>query len=315
MAVPTAMTPIRIRLLWHPQAQFAGYLLAEQKELAAPEVVITCVPMRSDRGPIEALRAGDVEFTVASPAHMLESGVADDLVFLLAIQQTSALIYPARCSAGIEALPQLAGHRIGVWPGREDLEIRWMLHRAGVDLATIEFVPQNDTVTGLVDRVTDCAQMTTYHEIHHLEHMAGSLDDFTLFRAADHGAALLKDGLIARRDWVTAHPAETQAVIDAVLEGWTMAFRTADLAVAACVAARPDMSKAEHERQLGDIRDLALTGATLTEGLGYPNPAHLRRAAEAMAAVHGGLPGAGPSHTEDLRFWSAAPAVFRSASW
>ena len=226
-------------------------------------------------------------FAVASPAHMLESRAPDDLVLLLAIQQTSALVYPARRSAGIRSLADLAGRRVGVWPGREDLEFRWMLQRAGVDPAAVSFVPMNDTVAGLCDGVVDCAQMTSYHEIHHLQHKAGSLDDFTLFSAADHGAALLKDGLIARRDWVAGHLAETQAAIDAVLKGWTLAFTDASAAVEACLAARPDMSEAEHRRQLADIRALAMTGATRSQGLGYPDPLQVARAAEALSAVHG----------------------------
>lgn len=309
------MVPIRIRLLWHPQAQFAGYLLAERKRLGEPRVSISCVPMRFDRGPIEALRAGDVEFCVASPSHMLESGAAAELVMVLAIQQASALVYPARRSAGIGTVQDLAGRRIGVWPGREHLELLWMLHRAGVDPGTVTFVPLNDTLEGMLGGLTDCAQMTSYHEIHHLEHRVGSLDDFAVFRAADVDASLLKDGLIARRDWVEQHPTETQAVVDAVLAGWTLAFRDPDVAVAACEAARPDMSHIEHARQLADIGALVRTGATLTEGLGYPDPHHMSRATDAMAAVMGTAAAPGVARAVDTSFWAAAPEPSRSRAW
>lgn len=310
-----AMTPVRIRLLWHPQPQFAGYLLAQHERLGEPRgVAIECVPLRFDLGPIEAVLSGDVAMAVASPAHILESGRAAELVMLLAIQQSSALVYPARRSAGIGAPRDLAGRRIGVWPGREDLELRWMLHRHGLGEGAWVPVAMGDTVAGLVGAAVDCAQMTVYHEVHQLEAAAGGLGDFALFRAADVDAWLLKDGLVARRDWVGAHPAETQAVVDAVLAGWTMAFRREEATLPLCEALRPDMSRAEHRAQLRDIRSLAMTGATLAQGLGYPDRLHMQRACRAMAELEG-VRVCDPDGLVDERFWASAPAASRSAAW
>lgn len=310
------MTSIRIRLLWHPQPQFAGYLLAQRFGLGREEGVgIACVPMRFDMGPIQALTSGHAEFAVASPAHMLESPAADEIVFLLTIQQSSALLYPARRSAGITGLSDLAGRRIAVWPGREDLELRWMLRRAGLSEEDVVTVPVADTVQALRHGAVDCAQMTTYHEIHQLEAGAGSLDDFIVFRAVDHGAALLKDGLVARRDWVAAHPAETRAVVSAVLDGWTRAFREPGSTIDLCAEIRPDMSRADHARQFADIRALAMTGATLTHGLGYPDPDHMARARDAMAEVEGRTPELRQDRLVDPGFWQAADPSFRSAAW
>lgn len=309
------MQTIRIRLLWHPQPQFAGYLIAEHEGLGLDAGVdIRCVPLDFAKGPIAAVLDGDVAFAVASPAHMMESGRADELVFLLAIQQASALVYPARRSRGIERLRDLAGRRIGVWPGREDLELTWMLHRAGVPSDAYERVPVTDTVKAMVDGEVDAAQMTTYHEIHHLEHASGSLDDFLCFRAADYGASLIKDGLVARRDFVATYPEATQAVVSALLAGWTKAFHDLEAALSLSTRLRPDMSRLEQEGQLADIRALALTGATLTDGLGYPDPRHMEQALKAMAEVEGHAPGP-IKGLVDPRFWEKAPEAVRSRSW
>lgn len=308
------MQQIKIRLLWHPQPQFAGYLIAEHEGLARDAGLdLKCVPLDFAKGPIAALLDGDVDFAVASPSHMLESGRSDELVFLLAIQQESALVYPARRSAGIARPADLAGHRIGVWPGREDLELTFMLKRAGLAPDAYERIAVGDTVGAMMDGRVDCAQMTTYHEIHHLEHAAGSLDDFVLFRAADFGASLLKDGLIARRDFVAANPHIVQAVVNAALTGWTKAFHDLEAAIALCCRLRPDMARLEQEGQLADIRALALAGATLTQGLGYPDSKHVRQALVAMAEVEGHAPA--EEGLVDDRFWRAAPEAVRSAAW
>jgi NitT/TauT family transport system substrate-binding protein len=311
----TLQSTIRIRLLWHPQPQFAGYLLAQHQGLArAAGVEIECVPLDFAKGPMAALLDGDVQFAVASPSHMLESGRADELVFLAAIQQTSSLVYPARKSVGICHPGDLAGRQIGIWPGREDLELRWVLHLSGLSGSDYHGVPVQDTVAAIMSGTVDCAQMTSYHEVHQLEHQAGSLDDFVLFRASDFGASLLKDGLIARRDFVEAHRTETQAVIDATLSGWTAAFRNPNAAIDLCARLRPDMSRAEHALQLDDIRALSITGATQTAGLGFPDSIHMRQAIRAMREIENVNPYKAGDLIDDS-FWRAAPADSRSTAW
>ncbi|WP_440534671.1 ABC transporter substrate-binding protein [Variovorax sp. YR566] len=309
------MKTIRIRLLWHPQAQFAGYLLAQHHNLAQDDgLAIECVPLDPAKGPIDALLDGDVAFAVASPSHMLESRRAEELVFLLAIQQTSSLVYPVRRSAGVADPKDLRGCRIGVWPGHEDLELVWMLHRANLPVDSYQRVVVQDTVAALCERTIDGAQMTTYHELHNLEGEAGSLADFVLFKASDYGASLLKDGLVARRDWVEDHPLETQAVVNAVLRGWTHAFEDEGDALEICARLRPDMSRAMHEVQLSEIRALAICAATHTEGLGFPDPAHMSQALLAMHEVEG-HPCSSTLGLLDDRFWRAAPAAYRRSQW
>jgi NitT/TauT family transport system substrate-binding protein len=306
------VTHVRLRLLWHPQPQFAGYHLAQHDGFAAArEVELECLPLDFSVGPIAAVLDGAADFAVASPAHMLESQAPQDLVMLLAIQQASSLVYGARRSAGITDARDLAGKRIAVWPGGEDLELRWLLHRAGVPAGAATLVPVADTVAALASGETDAAQMTTYHEVFELEAAVPSLDAFALLAAADRDAALLKDGLFARRDFVAAHPALTQRVIDAVLEGWTLAFADPEVALARTLALRPDLDRDHQTRQLAAIRALAMTGATLDRGLGFPDPAHVAAALTAIREVEGRTLAGAPADFVDPSFWEAAPPAFR----
>lgn len=315
------MTPIRIRLLWQPQAQFAGYLLAQHAGIAARRgIALECVPLDFSLGGIEAVLQGESQFAVTSPSHLVESRAPEELSLLLAIQQESPLVYPARRADGIETVHDLAGRRIAVWPGEEDLEIRWMLHRAGVDTSAIRRVPVPDTVDAFVRGEADCAQMTGYHEAHELEHRLAELgqtsaDTLTWFRASDHGASLLKDGLVAQKDWISAHPDIVQAVVDSILEGWTLAFDDPEAAVALCRQLRPDMTREQQASQLADIRALSVQGATLTRGLGYPDREHVVRALAALRDVEGHAPDVEPDAVVDTRFWHSAPDAARRTSW
>jgi NitT/TauT family transport system substrate-binding protein len=309
------MTTIRIRLLWHPQAQFAGYHVAEQHGLARyAGVEIVCEPIVHGHGAAEAVIAGRVEMAVASPSHLIEASDPGALAFILAIQQDSPLVYPVKASSGIATLADLAGKRVGVWPGHEDLELRWMLKKAGVADAAVQRIPLNDTVEPFIKGEIACGQMTVYHELHQVEHRLGR-EAIRTFSAATVGASLLKDGLLVRKDWLARNGAAAQAVVDAVLQGWTLAFTDERLALDACAIARPDMSRSDQAAQLRDIKSLALRGATLTRGLGYPDPQHVARALGAMREVGLAPPALTPSDIADPRFWEAAPARWRSAQW
>jgi NitT/TauT family transport system substrate-binding protein len=310
-AEAAAPTTLRVRLLWHPQPQFAGYLVAEAQDFGkSAGIRLHCQPMRLEQGPIAALLAGEAEFSVASPSHMLESERPEELVMLLAIQQRSALAYPARRAAEVTSVADLRGKRVAIWPGGEDLELRWMLHQAGVASSDLTWLPTADTVAALLGGEVDCAQMTVYHELDQIAHRGGSLADYEILVASGE-TALLKDGLIARRDWVSAHPAETQAAVEAVLAGWCLAFTKPNVALGVSLAARPDMPAIEQAMQLAKIRGLSLSGATLTHGLGYPDPQHLARAEAAIATLEGRT----VNGFIDARFWQAAPASLRPNSW
>ena len=68
------MREIRIRLLWHKQAQFAGYLLAEQLGLGERAGVrIICEGLDFSCKHVNAVLTGLTEMCVASPAHLVES--------------------------------------------------------------------------------------------------------------------------------------------------------------------------------------------------------------------------------------------------
>lgn len=307
------MREIRIRLLWHKQAQFAGYLLAEELGLAEKNGVrIVCQGLDFACKHVNAIFEGQADMAVASPAHLLESRDPSALRWLLAIQQQSPLVYPARKSDGITTLADLAGRRAGVWPGHEDLELRWMLHRAGVADDAVTRIGMPDTVAPFLAGEIATGQMTSYHELHVVEDSIPH-SELVIFDGRASGTQILKDGLIAPASLVAEEPGVVQAVVDAVLEGWTLAFDDPERAIAACLRARPDRSHAEESAQLAAIRGLSLTGATLSEGLGFPDPAHMEAAAQAMREVEGAAPDT--AGLRDPRFWQAAPTAFRRNDW
>ena len=85
----TEIETATINLLWHPQAQFAGYLVAERLDLGrAYGVRLETTPLEFGVGPVHSVLSGASAFGVASPAHstcvspssMSLSGLPSDFV-------------------------------------------------------------------------------------------------------------------------------------------------------------------------------------------------------------------------------------------
>lgn len=307
---------VRLRLLWHPQAQFVGYLLAQHAGLARQRgIALTCEPIDFSQGGMAALLDGVCDLAIASPAHLVESAAPDRLAFLMAVQQSSPLVYPVPRASGMTSPADLAGRTAAVWPGGEDLEFRWMLRRAGLDPHRVHRLPTADTVGALISGAADCAQMTVYHELHEMEHRGLPLSEVHLFKPEDYDAVLLKDGVIARRDWIGREDALLQDLVELFLEGWQRAFSDPDEAVALCRTLRPDMDEEHHRTQLGHMRTLAASGPALRHGFAVPDPDHVQRALDAMADVDGHAPAVSAADVAVARYWAAAPAELKVMAW
>src|SRR5699024_2573872 len=214
------MTPVQIRLLWHKQAQFAGYLLAETLGLARQQgVEIDWEGWDFNCKHVASILTGATPMAVASPAHILESSDPEALRWILTIQQESPLVYPVRKADGIQSLKDLAGRKVGVWPGHEDLELRWMLHKSGVPAKAVDRIAMPDTVAPFLAGEIDSAQMTNYHELHVVKETLGA-DAINIFSGRDISCSILKDGLVVSTAYAKENPDTVQAVVNAVLEGW-----------------------------------------------------------------------------------------------
>lgn len=310
------MEKIRLRLLWFPQAQFIGALLAEHRDFASRRgYQLECQPVDFSEGPVSAILSGNADLCIASPSHMLESSEPESLVFLLTFQQLGSCVYLARKDHDIDKIRCLAGKRIAVWPGSEDLELKWMLSKAGVPLSDIEFVPTVDTVQMLMDGQVSCAQMTTYNEYLKFLKLGGDESTVLTLHARDYDADLIKDGVVALKSWVESDTVRAQAVVESLLAGWTHALHHQSDAIDLCKQIRTDVEEEHHRMQYSEIKKLIASGATNSHGLGFPHTDHLKKAATAVSDVESGQFDFDVSRLVDTQYWQAAEPSLRQTAW
>ena len=307
---------VRLRLLWYPQAQFIGPLMAQHSDIASKyDFQLECQPIDFDEDPISAVLNGNAELCVASPSHMFDSGHADKLIFLLTLQQESPVLFLARKDQGISDIHSLSGHRIAVWPGNEHLELLWMLKKSGMSLDEVEFISTADTVSPLLEGKVSCTQVTTFNEYFDFLNRGGDPDSVVHLAPSDFGADLIKGGIIARRDWIEENRDLAERVISSLLHGWTRSLENQEEALKLCLQLRPDLSEEHHLHQLREVRKLAISGATRDRGLGYPDIKHIERAAQAMEEIFGH---SATCQLEDYvsdELWMAASEDLRRTDW
>lgn len=225
-------TKVRVVLQWVAQAQFAGYYTAKDKGLYAKE----CLDVTIQEGgvnivPQQVLASGNAEFAVSHVTKtMVTREEGADLVNIGQVFQRGGYVQVAWADAGIKALADLAGKKVGSWGYGNELVLYAAMRSAGVEPtkdATI--VQQPFDMSLLLKREIDTAQAKTYNEYAQLleatNPKTGKLyqpSDFVALNLQDLGFSSLEDGVYARGDWLkdTANQDVATRFLKASYQGW-----------------------------------------------------------------------------------------------
>lgn len=208
---------------WLPQAQFAGFYVAQEKGF-----------YRKHGLDVVILRGGPEK----PPASHLKSGKADVATLWLtsAIQaqspqfrllntaqliQRSALMLVARKDAGILKVQDLQGKRISIWDG--DLSIQ-PLAFFKKHFLKITRVSQASTPNLFLRGGVDAVSAMWYNEYHTIVNAGINPEELTTFLFADYGLNFPEDGIYVPEKSFRKDPRSFCAFAVASLEGWRYAF-------------------------------------------------------------------------------------------
>ena len=122
-----ALTPIKLQLQWLPQAQFAGYYIAQEKGYFEEEGFddVEIIPSGGDIVPQDALVAGDVDFAIAWVPKVLGTLEATgvELTDIAQVFQKSGTLQVSYKGDGITSPADFEGKRIGSWGFGNEWEI------------------------------------------------------------------------------------------------------------------------------------------------------------------------------------------------
>ena len=213
---------VSLILQWMPQAQFAGYYVAEEKGFfqrrGARVEVVRGGPDRDSR---EWVATGRVQFGT----NFLTGGLAGrnlniPLVNIGQIVNRSTLMLVAWKKSGVRSLADLDGRRITVWDGDFRAQYSAAFKAAGIAPRIVaQYYTPNLFLRGGADA---CAAMH-YNEYNTIYLAGVDEDEVTPIFMRDAGAGLPEDGIYCLEATASAMPRTCSALRLGALDGWEWA--------------------------------------------------------------------------------------------
>ncbi len=205
-ALAQNLIPINFQSKWFPQAQFAGYFVAQELGFYAEEGLDVTVLDGGNVNPTVAVASGNADFGTDWVANILtqrDQGL--EVVNIAQIYQTSGYRLVALKTSGIEEIADLAGRKVGVWAFGNEFAAEAVFSAAGFtsNLDPTVTDPDIDAVVYAFDpslvfpNEVDVASAMTYNELDQIIGLGYELDVLSVLDPADIGADLLEDSIFA----------------------------------------------------------------------------------------------------------------------
>ncbi len=187
---------------WFPQAQFAGYFVAQSKGFYEEEGLSVTVLDGGNVNPTVQVASGNADFGTDWIANMLvqrEQGL--NVVQIAQIYQASGYRMVALNDAGIETFADLAGRTVGVWGFGNEFVAQAVFAAEDItsDLDPTVTDPDVSAVVYAFDpslvfpNEVDVASAMTYNELDQIVGLGYGLETLTLLDPAEIDADLLED--------------------------------------------------------------------------------------------------------------------------
>ncbi|HET8728446.1 MAG TPA: ABC transporter substrate-binding protein [Alphaproteobacteria bacterium] len=261
-----AADAVKLKLKWVPQAQFAGYYVAQSKGYykdAGLDVTIDAAS--TDVTPVQALVGGTADVVIDWLADALssrEKGV--DLVNIAQPFKNSGLLLTCRKDMGVATTADFKGKTLGVWFGGNEYPFyAWMAKlglptQGGAD--GVEVLKQGFNVDPLLQKQAACISTMTYNEYGQVLDGGLKPEDLVVFNYRDEGVGMLEDGLYVMADRLEdpAFRDEMVRFVRASMKGWQYAVEHPDEAAQIVVDSDPSgAATLDHQSyMMGEIAKL-----------------------------------------------------------
>ncbi|MFM7126832.1 MAG: ABC transporter substrate-binding protein [Actinomycetota bacterium] len=263
------VTSVKLQLQWFIQAQFAGYLAAQEEDYYAAQCLdVEIVEGGVDIVPQQQLADGAVDFAISWVPKALASREAGaNIVNIAQVFQRSGTLQVSFKDAGITTPADFAGKKIGNWGYGNEFEIFAALTKAGLDPATdVTLVQQQFDMAALLAGDIDAAEAMTYNEyaqvLEAINPDTGALytpEDFNVISYEDEGVGMLQDAIWASGERLASDEAYKDVAtrfVAASLQGWAYCRDNAQ-ACADIVVARGSKLGASHQLwQMNEVNKL-----------------------------------------------------------
>ena len=286
----SAADKVTVQLKWLPQAQFAGYYVAQAKGYYKDAGLdVTIKPGGPDISPVQVIAGNGADVVVNWMPDALaarEAGVP--LVNIAQVFNQSGLMLTCKKASGVTTPKDFKGKTLGVWYGGNEYPfLNWMA-KLGLKTDTdIKILKQGFNVDPLLQNQAACISTMIYNEYWQVVDAGVKETDLVTFFYEKEGVASLEDGLYVLESKLKdpAFVARMGKFLKATFKGWNDAVK--DPAGAAKIVVANDMSGSASEkvqqRQMENVAKLITNAGTAK--MGYLDPAAYERTVQVLLAA------------------------------
>jgi len=283
----SAADKVTIQLKWVPQAQFAGYFVAQSKGYYKAEGLdVTIKPGGPDISPVQVIAGNGADVVVNWMPDALaarEAGVP--LVNIAQVFDKSGMMLTCKKASGVSSPKDFKGKTLGVWYGGNEYPfLNWMSklgYKPGIDVKVLK---QGFNVDPLLQNQAACISTMIYNEYWQVVDAGVKEADLVTFFYEKEGVASLEDGLYVMEAKLKdpAFVARMAKFLKASFKGWNDAVKNPAEAAKIVVAADSSGSATE-KVQLRQMENIAkLIGSAGTPKLGYLEPSAYERTVKVL---------------------------------
>jgi NitT/TauT family transport system substrate-binding protein len=282
LATPArALEDTSIQLKWVYQAQFAGYIVAQQKGFyKAHGLNVTIKPGGPDLAPPQVIAGGTVDFAVdwlPSALAAREKGVPMVNIAQF-FTRAGGLITCWKVPGKTTPVEYFKGKTVGVAFGGNEFPFLAFAAHQGLTTSganpDVHVIKLGFNVDPLLQHQADCIATQIYNEYYQILDHGIKPDQLVTFAYADYHVDTLEDGLYALAPKLAEPKFKAKAVafLAASIEGWRYAVQHPEEAAQIIVDNDPSgvATLPIQTRQMREIAKLVGTGG---KGIGYLDPA------------------------------------------
>ncbi|MCE5321322.1 MAG: ABC transporter substrate-binding protein [Bacteroidales bacterium] len=215
---------------WLPQAQFAGYYVAQEKGFYKEAgIAVEIIHPSANTQATELLATGKADII----SLFLITGISAknkglDLVNIGQISQHSAILFVTKKSRGIDKLAKLNGKKIGIWKSGFDEVPKALMQEKNYN---VEWVPILSTVNLFMMDGIDALTVMSYNEYDYIINCGVNEDELNVFPVSDYGYDVPEDGLYCLKSTYEKRKSDFDKFLQATFKGWDYAAANKEFAM------------------------------------------------------------------------------------
>jgi NitT/TauT family transport system substrate-binding protein len=288
-ATAHAADKVTVQLKWLPQAQFAGYYVAQSKGYYKAEGLdVTIKPGGPDVAPAQVIAGNGADVVVDwMPSALASREAGVPLVNIAQVFNQSGLMLTCKKASGVASPKDFKGKTLGVWYGGNEYPfLNWMTKLGYKTDSDIKILKQGFNVDPLLQNQAACISTMIYNEYWQVVDAGVKESDLITFFYEKEGVATLEDGLYVMEAKLKdpAFVARMGKFLKATLKGWNDAVKNPEEAAKLVVAADASGSATlkVQKRQMENVAKLITNAGT--PKVGYLEPAAYERTVQVLLA-------------------------------